>query len=255
MKQSQLGAQLYSFREFIKTPEDVRTTLKTIKEMGYEAVQLSSSICPMPNAELAAMLNETGLYPCSSHDPANKIIEEPDTVADRLRELGCPHCAVPFPPYTFPASEEEVVALAEKINAAALAMRKYGVTLSYHNHSQEFQRFNGRTMLDIIYANTPDIQAELDTFWVQRGGGNPERWILRFPGRTDILHIKDYAIVPPNNIVMRPIGDGNLDWDNILAAGEKCGVKYYVVEHDGDCPDPFDSFRRSAEFLLKNYVR
>ena len=163
MKQSQLGAQLFSFREFIKTPEDVRTTLKKIRDMGYEAVQLSSSICPMPNAELAGILKENGLNPCSSHDPANKILETPDAVATRLRELGCPHCAVPFPPYTFPASEEEVVALAKKINEAALVMRKYGVTLSYHNHSHEFQRFNGKSMLDLIYANAPDIQAELDT--------------------------------------------------------------------------------------------
>jgi len=110
-------------------------------------------------------------------------------------------------------------------------------------------------MLDIIYANAPDIQAELDTFWVQRGGDNPERWIRRFPGRTDVLHIKDYGIVPPNEIVMCPIGDGNLDWDVLLTAAEQCGVKYYVVEHDGNCPDPFESFRRSAEFLRKNYIR
>ena len=34
MKQSQLGAQLFSFREFIKTPEDVRTTLKKIRDMA-----------------------------------------------------------------------------------------------------------------------------------------------------------------------------------------------------------------------------
>ena len=54
---------------------------------------------------------------------------------------------------------------------------------------------------------------------------------------------------------MRPIGDGGLDWDNILSAAEQCGVKYYVVEHDGNCPDPFESFRRSADFLLKNYIK
>lgn len=255
MKQSQLGAQLFSFREFIKTPEEVRSTLREIRKMGYEAVQLSSSIAPMPNAELSAMLKENRLYPCSSHDPADRILEAPDAVGERLRELECPHCAVPFPPYTFPASEEEVIHLAEKINSSARVLRKYGVTLSYHNHSHEFRQFNGKRMLDIIYANAPDIQAELDTFWVQRGGGNPERWILRFPGRTDVLHIKDYGIEPPNEIVMRPIGDGNLDWKNLFAAAEQCGVKYYVVEHDGNCPDPFDSFRRSAEFLRKNYIR
>lgn len=255
MKQSQLGAQLYSFREFIKTPDDVYSTLLKIKEMGYEAVQLSSSLAPMENSRLKQMLDSVGLYPCSSHDPAARILEEPRAVAARLQELGCSHCAVPFPPYTFPASEEDVVVLARKINEAALIMREYAVTLSYHNHSQEFRHFNHHAMLDLIYANAPDIQAELDTFWVQRGGGNPERWIERFSGKTDVLHIKDFGIDEPNDVVMRPIGDGNLDWQNILAAGELAGVKYYVVEHDGNCPDPFESFRRSAEFLKKYFVR
>ena len=254
MKPSQLGAQMYSFREFIKTPEEVRSTLREIRKMGYEAVQLSSSIAPMPNAELSAMLKENNLIPCSSHDPADRILEVPEEIGKRLQELSCPHCAVPFPPYTFPASEEEVVNLAKKINQSAQVLRRFGVTLSYHNHSQEFQHFNGKRMLDIIYANAPDIQAELDTFWVQRGGDNPERWIRRFPGRTDVLHIKDYGIVPPNEIVMCPIGDGNLDWDVLLTAAEQCGVKYYVVEHDGDCADPFESFAASMRFVKGNFV-
>ena len=188
------------------------------------------------------------------HDPADRILEVPEEIGKRLQELSCPHCAVPFPPYTFPASEEEVVNLAKKINQSAQVLRRFGVTLSYHNHSQEFQHFNGKRMLDIIYANAPDIQAELDTFWVQRGGDNPERWIRRFPGRTDVLHIKDYGIVPPNEIVMCPIGDGNLDWDVLLTAAEQCGVKYYVVEHDGDCADPFESFAASMRFLKGNFV-
>ena len=148
MKPSQLGAQMYSFREFIKTPEEVRSTLREIRKMGYEAVQLSSSIAPMPNAELSAMLKENNLIPCSSHDPADRILEVPEEIGKRLQELSCPHCAVPFPPYTFPASEEEVVNLAKKINQSAQVLRRFGVTLSYHNHSQEFQHFNGKRMLD-----------------------------------------------------------------------------------------------------------
>ena len=36
MKQSQLGAQLFSFREFIKTPEDVRTTRCMKEEIAVE---------------------------------------------------------------------------------------------------------------------------------------------------------------------------------------------------------------------------
>ena len=54
--------------------------------------------------------------------------------------------------------------------------------------------------------------------------------------------------------VMRSIGDGTLNWNAILETAEKCGVEWFVVEHDGNCPDPFASFQTSLEFLKKHFV-
>ena len=53
---------------------------------------------------------------------------------------------------------------------------------------------------------------------------------------------------------MMPVGSGNLDWKRIFAAAEAAGVEYYVVEHDGDCADPFESFAASMCFLKGNFV-
>ena len=104
MKPSQLGAQMYSFREFIKTPEEVRSTLREIRKMGYEAVQLSSSIASMPNAELSAMLKENNLIPCSSHDPADRILEVPEEIG-KLFSPSALHTVVLLGPETCGAAE------------------------------------------------------------------------------------------------------------------------------------------------------
>jgi sugar phosphate isomerase/epimerase len=53
----------------------------------------------------------------------------------------------------------------------------------------------------------------------------------------------------------RPVGSGNLNWPAILAAAEDGGVRCFVVEHDGTCPDPFASFQSSIHYLLRNFVR
>ena len=47
-----------------------------------------------------------------------------------------------------------------------------------------------------------------------------------------------------------PVGYGNLDWDNIIAACEEVGVEYALVEQDM-CYDenPFDCLRKSYNFL------
>ena len=52
MEQMKIAAQLYSFRDYIKTPAGVRDTLRRLRQIGFSAVQLSSSIAPMPEEEL-----------------------------------------------------------------------------------------------------------------------------------------------------------------------------------------------------------
>ena len=41
MPQTQIGAQLYTLRDFLKTPADIAKTLARVKKLGYDAVQVS----------------------------------------------------------------------------------------------------------------------------------------------------------------------------------------------------------------------
>ena len=50
MKINQVAAQLYTVRDFAKTPADIATTLKKIRAIGYEAVQVSG-VGPIAPAE------------------------------------------------------------------------------------------------------------------------------------------------------------------------------------------------------------
>lgn len=257
MQKITIAAQMFSFRNYIKTPAGVRDTFRRLKQMEYDAIQLSGSIAPMPTADLAAMLRDEGLTAPTSHSFAKTIVEEPEKEAERLLELGCRHTAYPFPHWR-PTGEGEVIELARELNEAAKRFRAAGVTLAYHNHSIEFERFNGRTMLEILYAEAPELDAELDTYWVQKGGADPVRWIETLAGRQQVLHLKDYGMKPfcdCNGSVMMPVGEGNLDWERILDAADRAGVTCWVVEHDGDTSDPFGSFASSIRFLKEKFSR
>ncbi|MCY2926086.1 MAG: sugar phosphate isomerase/epimerase, partial [Planctomycetota bacterium] len=83
-------------------------------------------------------------------------------------------------------------------------------------------------------ADARHLKAELDTYWVAAGGGDPAAWIRRLPGRQPLLHLKDMAIVPGHGQRFAPIGEGNLNWPAILAAAAESGVRWYLVEQD-DC--------------------
>ncbi len=260
MKQSRIAAQLFSFRNFIKTPEAVEETFQKLHEIGYEAVQLSSSLAPMPEEQLRELLDKYHLNPCTSHEQAGMIFDEPEKVIGHLRKLQVTHVAYPSPHKTL-TSLEETVAWAKQLNERAIQFKQAGITLAYHNHHGEFFKIGEKTILELLYENAPDIEGEIDTFWVQRGGGCPVEWIRRLDKRMKVLHIKDYGLErkEPESFwsvecVMRPIGEGTLNWKAILETAEECGVEWFVVEHDGNCPDPFQSFRTSFEFLKKHFA-
>ena len=262
MKRSQIAAQLYCFRDFIQTERGLDDTFRRLHEMGYESVQLTASLPESVTSDkLLKLLAAHGLKAVSSHEGGAKIFSEPDRIIEKLQTLGIKHLAYPGP-HLSPTGVGEVIEMAEKLNTLALKFKEHGITLSYHNHHIEFRRFEGKMMLELIYEHAPDLQGEIDTHWVQRGGGDPVRWIKRLAGRMDVIHLKDYGVdtaeiknIWSNVPVMKPVGQGNLLWDEIIPVSEQTGVKVFVVEHDQDVPDPFASFGQSFAFLAEKFCR
>lgn len=260
MDRSQIAAQLYCFRDFIKTERGIADTFRRLRASGYETVQLTASLPESLTAEkLLTLLSDHGLKAVSSHESGAKIFSETDRIIEKLQALKIGHLAYPGP-HVSPTGVGEVIDFAERLNELALKFRSHGITLAYHNHHVEFRRFEGQMMLELIFDHAPDLQGEIDTHWIQRGGGDPLRWIRRLAGRMDVIHLKDYGVDSSNMSdlwsvapVMMPVGQGNLCWDEIVPAAEQTGVKVFVVEHDGDVLDPFASFAQSFAFLAGKF--
>ncbi len=181
------------------------------------------------------------------------IINDTQKVIDRLNALNCRYTAYPYPHVKLD-SEEVVLELARGLDAAGEKMRKAGQVLTYHNHAVEFERFGNRTALDIIYDETDpaNLQGEIDTYWVQHGGGNPVAWCERLKGRLPLLHLKEFGIIE-NQIKILEVGSGNLDWAGIIAAGDSAGTEWFIIEQDTCRFDPFDSLKMSLDYLVENF--
>jgi sugar phosphate isomerase/epimerase len=84
---------------------------------------------------------------------------------------------------------------------------------------------------------------------VQHGGGDPVAWCKKLKGRLPLLHMKDYTVNAANQVTFAEIGHGNLNWKKIVAAAEKSGCQWFIVEQD-TCPgDPFESLRQSFDYI------
>ena len=250
MKIGQVAATLYTLRDSCTTPDGLRRTLARVKAIGYGAVQLSG-ICDLEPAELRRMLDREGLACCATHEAPDTILSEPRTVVEKLRALGCRHTAYPYPSGVRLDTLDEVKAFAARLDAAGRVLHDAGLVLSYHNHSLEFRRVEGRLILDVLYAETDPrfVQGEIDTYWVQHGGGDPVAWCRRLAGRLPLLHMKDYVVAADKTPAFAEVGSGNLDWPAIVEAADAAGCEWFIVEQD-TCPgDPFDSLRASFDYI------
>ncbi len=243
MTRSLLAAQLYTVREFTQTAADLHNSLRKIREIGYTAVQVSA-ISPIPDAEVKAITDDLGLKICNTHvRPADALWNDLDAVIEQHHLWDCKHVAIGSMPQQYRSDgaagfrrfAEEASAIGEKLHAADL-------TFSYHNHSFEFVRFGERTGLDILYAESDPryLQAEIDVYWVQHGGGDPAAWINRMKNRMPVVHLKD-MVISDGEQIMAEVGEGNLNWPAILEACDDAEVEWYAVEQDICQRDPFES--------------
>lgn len=246
---NRIGAQLFTVRDFLKTPADIASTFRRIREMGYEVAQFSGA--PIGDAkELRKMADDAGLKLICTHIPYTDFQNNLAKVIEQHHILGCTHAGVGSMPPEY-RNREGYFTFAKEFDAIAKELKKEGLGATYHNHRFELERFDGKTGLDILIEQSETFTFLLDTYWIQAGGGDPAAYIRAMKGRIDLIHFKDMQIIDDAQI-MAEIMEGNLNWDAIL---EECKqdeqIKYYFVEQDVCQRDPFESLRISFANLAR----
>jgi len=250
MSKPVIGVQTFTLREHMKTIADIAKTLERIRAIGYTSVQLSGC-WPQDAGALAKVLKDSGLKAASTHVGWGDFTGDLDTLIENHRLWDCSHPAIGGLPKDY-FCEEGVRQFLNELTPIANRLAEAGMDFSYHNHNHELARYGRRTWLARLYEDgSPDVvKAEIDTYWITAGGGDPAAWIRTCAGREPILHVKDMLVTPEREQRFAPIGDGNLNWPAILDAATASGVEYLMVEQD-NCygEDPFDCLKRSYDFL------
>ncbi len=250
MTNSVIAAQLYTVREYTKTPADIAQTMKKVKEIGYEAVQ-TSALGPIDPKELKKIVDGEGLAICATHVPYERLRDDTEAVAAEHILWGCKFPAIGGLPGSY-RNAEGYRKFAKEASEVARELKKHGLTFGYHNHSFELEKFGDRTGLQILYEESdPEVfTSEIDTYWVQHGGGDPAAWIRSLKGRAHIVHFKDMTMKGSTQI-MAEVGEGNLNWPSILQACKEAGVRWHIVEQDTCQRNPFESLAISLRNLKK----
>jgi sugar phosphate isomerase/epimerase len=248
-----VSAQLYTLRDFLKTPEDIATSLKKVKEIGYNSAQ-ASGVGPIGHKELRQLADDAGLTICATHVSFGDMVKNLDGVIEQHLAYGTRYAGIGSLPGEYRTSADGYKRFAQEASAIGRELKKAGLQFIYHNHDFEFAKFDGKTGMDILFEESdPDaFHFELDVFWVQAGGADPVAWIKKVANRMKVVHFKDYVVMNDRERRFAEVGEGNMNFPAIIEACKEIGVEWAPVEQD-KCYDrnPFDSLAISYANLKK----
>jgi sugar phosphate isomerase/epimerase len=256
-----IAAQLYTLRDLTATPEGFHEALRRCSVIGYQGVQLSAVGCmngdrpAVDAAKAREMLDEFDLACCATHRPWASLAERLDEEIEFHRILGCGYTAVGSIGGDFGQEAESYRRFLKLAEPIASRLMEADVWFGYHNHSHEFARnpATGEPCFELL-VEAPWLQLEIDTYWLAHAGLCPGPMMSRLGGRIAAVHLKDMEVVGGEGPVMAPVGEGNLDWDEILEACRAGGTEWLIVEQDICRRDPFDCLDSSFRFLREHEV-
>lgn len=253
----ELGAQMFTVRDFTKDLKSFEESLKRIAEIGYTCVQVSGT-CDFNPKWLKDKLEKYRLKCVITHIAADKLINATEYVIEDHNVYDCKYIGLGGMPNLWNPDMEIDQVIEEYIStftSIAQKMKDGGKYFMYHNHDLEFVKLkDGRTAYDAIIEDIPaDLMGlTVDTYWIQAGGCSPTEYIKNLKGRCPVVHLKDYMVLRGQEQRQRhaACGDGTLDFAKILEACKEAGVEYAMVEQD-NCfgEDPFVCLERSYKYL------
>lgn len=262
-----VNLQLYSFGW--QSPLSPLEKIACAGKMGYAGVEFARDYAGIPVEDVKKALEDAGIKAVSAHVNFDFLEED----LPYLAQLGVKYVAVPMTDF---ATKEEAKEVAEELNKWGRKAKEYGITIGYHNHTQEFKVDDGKYLYDwLIEFSDPEVTAfEVDCGWCSASGADPVAFINSHAGRICAIHIKENGAVcgvdeprsrhakkedfhfeldedgkpifPPEFLERMkerdklnvPTGTGIVDWKAVKAAADaQCPNVIYVVEREASYGD------------------
>jgi len=242
---ARVGLQLYTVRSAMNA--DVAATLRAVAGIGYKEVEFAGYFRHSP-ADIRTMLDDNGLTSPSCHLGMEAVQGGFDATAEAAHVVGHRYLTVASLDMRPLKTVDDWKRMADAFNGAGRRARAAGLRFAYHNHDAEFTPVDGQVPMEILIGGTdPSLVAfEMDLYWITRAGIDPRTYFARFPGRFEMVHVKDSKGAPGN--AMTEVGSGVIDWKGIFAQRKQAGIRHWFVEHDQPA-DAMASIRASYSYL------
>ena len=233
------GFQMYS----VHAVEDpLPTVLERVGETAVDGVEFAG-IDGHSAESLGSALESAGLEVAAAHVGLDQLEDGLAETVEPYVELGCEDIVVPWlDPVEF-ESRERLEAIGKRLSTVADELASHGLSLHYHNHSQEFVDLNGKPALTHLIDTTEDVGFELDLGWIGAAGHDPLAYLDAHVDRVSLVHLKDYDAAKGEPVA---VGEGDLDLSATVTAVEDRGVDWLIYEAE-EHPDSYGTLDHADE--------
>ena len=239
-----IALQLYTIRDLLA--QDYEGTLRKVADMGYVGVETANMFGGSP-ASAAKLFGELGLAVSAAHG-ALPVGDKKQEVLDIIDALNCKRLILPGQPPEKYTSLNGIKSVCDALNEGAAVAKANGFRVGYHNHWFEYQLVGDRLAIDVMLEYLdPEVFLEVDVYWVQTAGQNPEEVVRRLGSRAPLLHVKDGSC--QRDAPMTALGEGVVDIPGVVAAGAG-STEWLIVELDECATDMLEAVRKSYGYLI-----
>ena len=255
MCKKEVSLQLYSLRADIA--QDYDATIKKTAEIGYTSVEAAGyndgTFYGKTPAQFRQDVENAGMTVLSSH--TTKALTEDELKSKDFSEslLWWDVCIqahydagakyIVAPSMEVPKSLSDLQTYCHYYNEIGKRCKEKGLSFGYHNHAFEFVKIEDVMMYDYMIENTnPEfVFFQMDVYWTVIGKQSPVDYFNKYPGRFELLHIKDNKELGQSGMV---------GFDAIFKNTDVAGTKYLIVEVEKYTFTPQESVKISLDYLL-----
>jgi hypothetical protein len=234
------GLQLYSLRA--QMAKDPQGTLAEVHAWGIKYVELAGTYGMTPEQFKAKLAK------CTAWTPSAAIFRLRNGA--RTRKPCCARRGTwvwsrsAAPGFRMKArSMKRRAAMPSRFSTArAQLASQHHMHFFYHTHGYEFQPYGDGTLFDLLMRETvpANVKFEMDIFWIVHAGQDPVKLLKKYPGRWELMHLKDMRKGTPTGLLTGSsdvnndvaLGTGMIDLPAILLEARKVGVQWYFIEDE-----------------------
>jgi len=247
-----IGSQTYPHRTMIKEG-NFPTLLKTLKDIGVDAIELCSPIgysdfsSLTDGKQIRKIIADHGLTCESCHFSMRELREKQADNLAWAKDVGITQIITATLGAGNTPTMDDVKKAADEYNQIAAVSAKAGLQQGLHNEGFELSMVDGERTYDVLMRL---LDPKLVKFQFQMStigqGFIAHEYFTKHPGRFFSMHIQDVdlnATPPPpppgqparggrGRGVQTSVGKGSIDWVKTFRAAKVGGVKNYFVEQN-----------------------